>query len=245
MSTTMEALAPEPLDIDEGHTEVASVEGIAALHEADQSGSRALLCFASHDVIRRSRVGRPFRLSMEGGDLSLLNSGRAPLLANHEHHLDAILGVVEMAWIDASLGSAFAIARFAPTRRGLDAQAMVGAGVLNNCSMGFTMSADDGEDPASVQAIPWWRPYEITLCALPANWHGHVKAAAPKTLDRLAAEESARKAKAMRDAIAADRLRDAQDIGRAVAPDLAQRLGIEPGVAGAALEAAIGAHPGR
>ena len=183
-------------------------------------------------------------LAMEGGDLSLLNSGRAPLLANHEHHLDAILGVVEMAWIDATLGRAFAIARFAPTRRGQEAQAMVAAGVLNNCSMGFTMAADDGEDPASVQAIQWWRPYEITLCALPANWHGHVKAAAPKTLDRLAAEESARKAKAMRDAIAADRLRDAQDIGRAVAPGLAQRLGIEPGVAGAALEAAIGAHLG-
>lgn len=242
MSTTLESVTPSPLDIDANYPEFGEAEGMAAPHQADQSGTRVLLHFASHDVIRRA--GHPFRLMMEGADLSLLNSGRAPLLANHERHLDAILGVVEMAWVDATMGCAFAIARFAPTRRGQEAQAMVAAGVLNNCSMGFTMTTAEDEGASAVQPVTWWRPFEITLCAVPANWFGQVKVAPPAMLDRLAAEESARKAKALRDAMAASRLKEGQSLARAVAPGLAERLGIDPTRAGEALEAAIGAHLG-
>lgn len=241
MSTALDIEPSTPLDIDAAYPERAEVAGLAAPHRTEQGGGRVLLHFASHHVVRRG-MGGATRLLMEGADLSLLNSGRAPLLADHERHLDAILGVVEMAWTDATLGGAFAIARFAPTRRGQDARTMVEAGMLTACSMGFSLPRGSEDDLSEVRIVRQWRPYEISLCPIPADWFALVKIAPPAALDRLAAEESARKAKAMRDMLANGRLSEAQSLGKAVAPAVAQLLGIDPGRTGEALEAAIAAH---
>jgi HK97 family phage prohead protease len=229
-----------PQDIDADYPEHGEAEGLAAPHLSSEGGARVLLCFATHDVVRRSRGSRPYRLNMEGADLSLLNSGRAPLLADHERHIGAILGVVETAWIDAAVGSAFAIARFAPTERGQEAQAMVAAGVLSNCSMGFSMSPQEEDGGGAVPVSRWWRPYEISLCPVPANWHSNVKVAPVGLLDRQAAEASAARAKAIRDGMAAQRERERKALASTIAPRLAERLGIDPGQAAEALAEAMG-----
>src|SRR5690606_13665236 len=138
------------------------------------------------------------------------------------------------------MGSAFAIARFAPTQRGQEAQAMVAAGVLSNCSMGFSMSPQEAEDGVNVPVSRWWRPYEISLCTVPANWHSNVKVAPVGFLDRQAAEASAARAKAMRDAAAAQRDRERQAWASTMATRLAERLGIDPTRAAEAMAEAMG-----
>jgi phage head maturation protease len=236
-------LAEAPANPDADYPNHGEAEGLAAPHLSNEGGARVLLCFATHAMVRLSRCQSPFRLDMAGADLSLLNSGRAPLLADHDRSLGGILGVVETAWIDTEAGAAFAIARFAPTDRGQEAQAMVAASVLANCSMGFAMSPVEELEggSASASTVAWWRPFEVSLVAVPANWHSSVKVAPPGLLDRQAAEASAARAKAMRDGMAAQRDRERQAWASTMAPMLAERFGIDPAQAAEALTEAMGA----
>jgi hypothetical protein len=156
-----------------------TTEGVIQPH--DTEARRALICFSTELGTDDCRYDALCRIDMAGADLSLLNSGRAPLLADHANFLDALLGVIESAWIAED--RAFAVARFASTPRAMEAWGLVRDGILSNVSMGFNHSPlDDGDDITPTgrpRHIRQWRPHEISLVAVPGNWQAHVVTDAP------------------------------------------------------------------
>jgi hypothetical protein len=156
-----------------------TTEGVIQPH--DTEARRALICFSSELGTDDCRTDALCRIDMAGADLSLLNSGRAPLLADHANFIEAILGVIESAWIGGD--KAFAVARFASTPRAVEACGLVQDGILGNVSMGFNHPLpSDGEDITPTRRprhIRCWRPHEISLVAVPGNWQAHVLTDAP------------------------------------------------------------------
>lgn len=129
--------------------------------------SRLTLCLATEGVIGTESQKR-IRLALRDCDLSLLNSGRAPLLLNHIFHIDHLVGVIERAWIDG--GKLFASARLSSLPRVAEVRRLVRERTLRNCSMGFLSQRDIEPGADGVLRVHWWRPHEVSLCAVPRGW---------------------------------------------------------------------------
>lgn len=128
---------------------------------------RVFLCLASEEVIL-TNCGRPARLTMPAADLSLLASGRAPLLIDHLGALEFLAGVVEEAWIEA--GQLYAHARLARTSRMGEVRALVADGILRNCSVASLVSLSASPDLQGVHSVTSWRPFEASLATVPRGW---------------------------------------------------------------------------
>ena len=139
----------------------------------DSSGDRrVLLVFSSGRAITTGE-GEYFSLAPDGADLSFLRSGRAPLLADHRHEISAVLGVIEAAWVHD--GAVVAIARFGTTPAATEAWQGVASGVLRNVSCGYRFNSRDVVDLTGRRFRVWrWRPFEISLVAIPADADAHV-----------------------------------------------------------------------
>ncbi|MBB5695522.1 HK97 family phage prohead protease [Muricoccus pecuniae] len=212
------------------------IDGVIAPH--DEKTRRALLCFATDLAVDNYGQGSPYKLDMGGADLSLLNTGRAPLLDGHMRQLESVLGVVETAWIEGTQG--WAIARFASHSRAADAWAMVRERIVTNVSMGFFHpDADPGTD--GVRLIPSWRPYEVSLCAVPANWTaGVLPQPQAEALGALVDAIEDRKKREVAEAIQAVQRQERRRWAQDAAPSVAERLGTDPALTAEAMAEAVG-----
>jgi phage head maturation protease len=118
-------------------------------------------------------------VSPEAIDLTRLNAG-APLLANHSTwSLDAVLGVVERAWIDG--GTGYATVRFDTGEAGSEAMRRVREGTLRNVSVGYAVDKSatvmDRTQAVPVRRHERWTPMEISLVPVPADAGAQTRAA--------------------------------------------------------------------
>lgn len=112
--------------------------------------------------------------------LSRLESG-APVLANHDlSSLDAVIGVVERAWLNGNEGRARV--RFSEREEVAPIIADVRSGILRNISVGYqvheydvTPGAKRGDMP-TYRAIDW-EPFEISLVTVPADASAQIRSA--------------------------------------------------------------------
>lgn len=140
--------------------------GVMAGSVVPHADRRAVLAFATSQSLPDAS-GVRHQLDMEGCDLSFIASGRAPLLADHRAHLDAVLGVVETVWLEAD--AACAIVRFGASAAARQAWSDVQSGVLTNVSAGYRIhEAETSPDGRHMTVRRWW-PYEISLVAVPAD----------------------------------------------------------------------------
>lgn len=116
-------------------------------------------------------AGRWRTYSPAGADLTLLQSGSAPLLLDHHQTCEAVVGVIEGAWIVE--GALIARARFATTPRGVQYAEMVEGRIIQHVSMAAMMTQQD-EGRGGTLAT-YWRPYEISLTPLPRNWAARIE----------------------------------------------------------------------
>ncbi len=147
---------------------------------------RALLVFATGGAFHHGGFWKRVTVNEEACDLSILNSGRAPLLIDHYQQVDSQVGVIERAWIDHdgdAGGVVCALAKFSrrPVARALFDDIV--DGITKNVSVGFDV-LDGEQDPDGVLNIQKWRPYEVSIVAVPANWRATVKRA-PLPLDEV------------------------------------------------------------
>lgn len=123
-------------------------------------------------------------------DLTRLASGRAALLTDHAQTIDSQVGVVEKAWIEEGRGRA--IVRFGKSARASEILDRVRDGEISGVSVGYEIVSlsQVGEDNGQPIIRAHWRPYEITLCPVPADPSVGIGRAAdgdiqiPLTLDR-------------------------------------------------------------
>ncbi|WP_299702548.1 phage major capsid protein [uncultured Tateyamaria sp.] len=131
------------------------------------------LSFSSEEpVMRVFDFGAGWEILGHGpGEVNLtrLAAGNAPLLKDHRHDLDAMIGTVERAWIEGGKGQA--LVRFADTAEGSEMLARVRAGEVKSVSVGYRVlehaRVDDRDGLPTVRVR--WMPYEISLVAVPAD----------------------------------------------------------------------------
>jgi hypothetical protein len=112
---------------------------------------------------------------MDGADFTFLNTGRAPLLLNHSQDVRSLVGVVVVgeAWIQDE--AAYAIVRFAEsTKWARQAWDLMQEQALVNVSMGLDLVRQEVAGPLSAAPVRWWRPFELSLCTVPADWTARV-----------------------------------------------------------------------
>jgi len=102
-------------------------------------------------------------------DLDRLNDG-GPLLFNH--NLDAHLGVIESAQIDAD-GVGRALVRFGNSALASEKWQDVQDGILRKVSVGYRILAvklsEERDDGTDVYVVTQWQPYEISMVTAPVD----------------------------------------------------------------------------
>ncbi len=139
---------------------------------------RVELSFSSEEpVLRHFRLsnGKVLRayevLGHEDGevDLAQLSSGRAPLLTDHAQTIDSQVGLIDRVWIRD--GKGYAAPRFGKGARASEVLARVRDGEITGVSAGYEVLSLTrvGERDGLPILRARWRPYEITLCPIPAD----------------------------------------------------------------------------
>jgi len=202
--------------------ERGTIEGRLAPHP--DAPRHAVAIFATSDPVDHRNGEGPIVLDMAGCDLSLLNSGRAPLLLDHLRMHSGIVGGVVKAWTEG--GQAFAHLRFARTPEADRALSMIRDGFGQNISAGFSFGGDDLEPigDSGARICRRWRPHEISLVSVPASWNARI-------LPHLDGEAAMARHLASADAASAHRRfaharAAASDFAAHAAPGVAARLGL-------------------
>ena len=127
---------------------------------------RVRIAVSSEEPVMRSFGNEVLEHSEEAIDLSFLNSGRAPLLVDHDPTKQ--IGVVESVELDGSARRLRATVRFG--RNGLAKEAFddVVDGIRANISVGYTIGKMErsGKDTYVAKS---WRPVEASLVSIPAD----------------------------------------------------------------------------
>lgn len=103
-------------------------------------------------------------------DFARLNSGAAPLLKDHMPVLDAKIGVVVRAWLEAGRGKA--VVRFSNTPAANEVLERVRSGDITCVSVGYSIAGADrqpDENGHPVVRVTRWVPKEISFVAIPAD----------------------------------------------------------------------------
>lgn len=123
---------------------------------------------SSEEPVKRAFGMEVIDHSRESMNLDFLNSGRAPLLLNHD--MDTQIGIVESVELDEGARRLRAIVRFGKGDRASEVFNDVSDGIRQNISVGYRVdgrveSEDDGEDIVRVATTPM----EISIVSIPAD----------------------------------------------------------------------------
>lgn len=104
-------------------------------------------------------------------DASFMESGRAPLLADHRASVEHQIGIIES--VSFSGGKGRAVARFGKSGRAQEIAKRVADGEIVNVSVGYRINAlelvTDGKDALPTYRVTNWTPFEISLVSVPAD----------------------------------------------------------------------------
>ena len=134
----------------------------------DEDERRVRMAISSEEPVERSFGTEVLEHSEEAIDLSFLNSGRAPLLMDHDPERQ--IGVIESAELDGSARRLRATVRFG--RNGLAKEAFddVTDGIRANISVGYAIKKMEKDTRSSdTYVAKSWRPVEASLVSIPAD----------------------------------------------------------------------------
>lgn len=100
-------------------------------------------------------------------DLSFLNSGRAPLLLDHDPTQQ--IGVVESVTLDESARKLRATVRFGKNGRASEVYDDVVDGIRGNVSIGYYVKKVTRESDGKVYRATSWQPLEVSVVSIPAD----------------------------------------------------------------------------
>lgn len=134
----------------------------------DEESRTVEIAFSSDVPYRRWFGDEILSHDADAVDMEFLNSGTAPLLADH-NPVDQI-GVIEKAWIDEDRKGR-ALVRFGKSARASEFFQDVVDGIRSNISVGYTVSMwDVDEEPETpIYTAKSWRPLETSIVAIPAD----------------------------------------------------------------------------
>lgn len=173
ISVSSEADVPaEETIVLEGEERKAAVEvchrsmGIE-MSPIDEEKRTVRIAVSSEEPVQRSFGMEVLEHSDSAIDLSFLNSGRAPLLLDHDPEKQ--IGVIESATLDGETRRLRAVVRFG--RNGLAKEAFedVTDGIRANISVGYSISKLERGASKDTYVAKRWRPVEASLVSIPAD----------------------------------------------------------------------------
>ena len=132
----------------------------------DEESRRVKMAVSSEEPVQRSFGMEVLEHSEEAIDLSFLNSGRAPLLLDHDPERQ--IGVVESVDLDGSARRLRATVRFGKGALAREAFDDVVDGIKANVSIGYAINKLERKDKDTYVAKSW-RPVEASLVSIPAD----------------------------------------------------------------------------
>tara|TARA_R110000803_G_scaffold21295_2_gene53768 strand:- start:2674 stop:4596 length:1923 start_codon:yes stop_codon:yes gene_type:complete len=132
----------------------------------DVDARRVQIAVSSEEPVERGYGNEVLDHSEESVDLTFLNSGRAPLLLDHDPRQQ--IGVVESVTLDGSARRLRATVRFGKNGLAKDVFDDVADGIRSNISVGYQVNKlkQDGKD--SYRAVDWL-PMEVSVVSIPAD----------------------------------------------------------------------------
>lgn len=103
----------------------------------------------------------------ESIDLSFINSGRAPLLLDHDPEKQ--IGVIESVSLDASARKLRATVRFSKNALASEVYSDVADNIRGNVSIGYSITKMVKENNGTVYRATNWRPMEASIVSIPAD----------------------------------------------------------------------------
>ena len=129
---------------------------------------RVRMAISSETSVERSFGDEVLDHSEGSIDLSFLQSGRAPLLLDHDPERQ--IGVVESVELDGSARRLRATVRFSKNALAEEVYTDVVDGIRGNVSIGYRIDKMvRDEDSPSVYRATSWRPMEVSIVSLPAD----------------------------------------------------------------------------
>ena len=129
---------------------------------------RVRMAISSETAVERSFGMEVLDHNRESIDLEFLNSGRAPLLLDHDPERQ--IGVIESVELDGSARRLRATVRFGKGNLASEVYSDVMDGIRGNVSIGYHIKrlARDEHDNSVYRAMSW-RPMEVSIVSLPAD----------------------------------------------------------------------------
>ena len=132
----------------------------------EEDTRRVRMSISSEEPVERSYGMEVLEHSEEAIDMSFLNSGRAPLLLDHDPERQ--VGVVESAELDGSARRLRATVRFGKGALAREAFDDVVDGIKANISIGYSVKKMERSDKETYVAKSW-KPLEASLVSIPAD----------------------------------------------------------------------------
>ena len=149
-----------------GNVEIAHRAMELSAKAVDEESRRVKMAVSSEEPVQRSFGMEVLEHSEEAIDLSFLNSGRAPLLLDHDPERQ--IGVVESVDLDGSARRLRATVRFGKGALAREAFDDVVDGIKANVSIGYAINKLERKDKETYVAKSW-RPVEASLVSIPAD----------------------------------------------------------------------------
>ena len=138
--------------------------------EGEEDERRVAFSFASEEPVLRSFGWEVLSHKSEDIDLSFFESGRAPLLLDHDPTVQ--IGVIESARIDETAGKSRAGVRFGRSDLASEILQDVSDKIRTNISVGYQVTnlekTDEQRDGVDVYRANWF-PMECSLVSIPAD----------------------------------------------------------------------------
>lgn len=178
--TTDEVIAETPAEVvteevvaEEVVAEVAERKQSERLTRADameavvQDERRVSMAISSELPVERSFGSEVLDHSPESIDLSFLNSGRAPLLLDHDPEKQ--IGVIESVALDGSARKLRATVRFGKSALASEVYGDVADNIRGNVSIGYSIIKMVKENNGRTYRATNWRPVEASIVSIPAD----------------------------------------------------------------------------
>lgn len=138
-----------------------------AMEAVVEDDRRVRMAISSETPVERSYGSEVLDHSEQAVDLSFLNSGRAPLLLDHDPEKQ--IGVIESVSLDGSARKLRATVRFGKSALASEVYGDVADNIRGNVSIGYSISKMQKDKDGKTYRAVAWRPMEASIVSIPAD----------------------------------------------------------------------------
>lgn len=138
-----------------------------AMEAVVEDDRRVSMAISSETPVERSYGSEVLDHGAESIDLSFLNSGRAPLLLDHDPEKQ--IGVIESVALDGLARKLRATVRFGKSALASEVYGDVADNIRGNVSIGYSISKMQKDKDGRTYRAVAWRPMEASIVSIPAD----------------------------------------------------------------------------